>query len=375
MAAPLHFAMNDTSWDSSGLILGGQGDLYYRPVWEALDALGYPYTVDRQPRSHAVNVYLCNRDRYQRVAARQEVASVHTSHGIADKRYRDNVKTSTFTHMVVPGPAFTRKIEASGGRRVTRWRNRFADSLTFRGRRIVELGYPKLDPVFNDQIDGTDVWSMDGRTRVLYAPTHGGGSEAHRYGNRRAPGARATSWWNRDLILSAFDSDEFEVVLAPHPRHSPGHCGTLSQYVEAQVVIPDGGSSIHEALVLGKPIVLPSWMTRQRNIQRGASCRAGTLEQEVYTLPVGLHASSLEELPVLVRQAVADGLSETDLRYAESIIPSPLRGCGGKSWADFLVSLADGTYGSPVMPPRRTRPAQPSARTFQANKKKTRSES
>src|SRR5690606_41642183 len=134
---------------------------------------------------------------------------------------------------------------------------------------------PKLDPLFRGEVDGAGFWSGDGRIKVLYAPTHGGGSERWRNGNPDAPGARATSWWHRDQVAGPLDEERFEVVLAPHPRHSPGHQATFAPYVDADVVIADGGATIYEAGWLGEPGVLPAWLTPRRNGTRGPGRHPG----------------------------------------------------------------------------------------------------
>jgi hypothetical protein len=193
----INFCLNDTSWDkrANAPIPGGQGQRYYQTVWDELDSMGIRYEISRQPMPGVVNVYLNNRDRYKRSLAIREFASVHTSHGIADKLYRSDSLTRSFTHMIVPGPAHEAKVLQSGADRRGKWfRQRHGQVIrVFEGRRINVLGYPKLDPLFQGQVKGNHVWAMDGRTRVLYAPTHGGGSEAHTDGNRSAPGARAPS--------------------------------------------------------------------------------------------------------------------------------------------------------------------------------------
>src|SRR5690606_6356180 len=131
--------------------------------------------------------------------------------------------------------------------------------------KLYEAVYPKLDSMFRVEVDGAVFWLGDCRIKLLYASTHCVGTERWDNCNSDAPGARATSWWNRDQVAGLLDEEKFEVVLAPHPRHSPGHQATFAQYVDADVVIADGGSTIYEAWCLGKPVVLPAWLTRRRN--------------------------------------------------------------------------------------------------------------
>lgn len=334
MKVGIHFAMNSTSWDEEKdeLIPGGQGHRYYATVWKALRDMGVEYTVGRQPKPYQVNVYLSNRDRYNAPPG-VDAEGVHTSHGLADKRYRRNEKTRTFSSIIVPGPAFTEKIIASGARNTVLRPDR--QGRMSRQRRIVEAGYPKLDPLHLGEVDGSGFWKQSSG-RVLYAPTHGGGSERWTEGNRSKPGARATTWWIRDQILDALTDAGFEVVLAPHPRHSEGNRATFAQYVDADVVVADGGSTIYEAWCLGKPVVLPHWAVSERNINRG-----NTMERDVYTQRIGYHADSVEDLVRQTERAAEKGISAREYDYSMRVIPEEYRGRGGKLWAEHLVYLME----------------------------------
>ncbi|MBB0230987.1 hypothetical protein FOE67_16050 [Streptomyces calidiresistens] len=196
----IHFASNSTGWNmaTNSLVPGGQVDLLITPITTHLPT--DTYTVGRQPRPDAINVYLSNRDRYLPASWRLDRIGISYAHGIASKGYRRWQTTSSFDFVTCPGPAHTREVIASGAP----------------PDRVIEIGYPKLDPLFRgDIVDDGSVWAPDDRIRVLYAPTHGGGSEAYAHGNRDAPGAKATSWWDRQHVLGLLDPATFQVVLAP----------------------------------------------------------------------------------------------------------------------------------------------------------------
>ncbi|MCE7081150.1 hypothetical protein [Streptomyces sp. ST2-7A] len=317
----IHFASNATGWyrpPATGLIPGGQTDRLIAPVHAHLTP--GTYSIGRQPQQGAVNVYLSTRDRYTAASERRDRASVLYAHGIASKGYRDWPRSKTFSVVTCPGPAHADEVMASGAP----------------PSRIAIIGYPKLDPLFRGEVDDTGIWADDDRIRVLYAPTHGGGSERYRHGNRAAPGARATSWWNRHEVLSLLDPDTFQVVLAPHPRHSPGGQATLAQYVRAHVVVADGGSTIYEAMALGLPVVLTSWLTAHRNLERAG----GTLlEATVYRDRLGRHADRPEDLPDTIVHAAEDGPSSADTAFIGRVLPPALRGHSGKTLADLLTDL------------------------------------
>ncbi|MBB4935653.1 hypothetical protein F4561_006562 [Lipingzhangella halophila] len=311
------FASNATGWDdqTGAMVPGGMTDAYIGPILAHLPAGSY--VVDRQPHRGATNVYLAVRHRYS--AGRRETGrtGVQISHGIADKSYRHGVKMRSFDHVVSPGPVHTARFIDGGVQR----------------NRIVELGYPKLDPIYQGTVPALE---RDDRIRVVYAPTHGGGSERYTRGNPRAPGAGATSWWHRDTVMRLLDPDVYDVVTAWHPRHRDDRRATLAEYAGADVVIADGGSTIYEAMALGVPVVLPSWLTRDRNLERE---QGRTLEARVYRDRIGYHVDRAEELPDAVKQAATQGPRPTDVEFIDGVLPPDVRGRGGKLHAQFLLDL------------------------------------
>src|SRR5690606_28532267 len=176
--------MNSTSWDEARdeMIVGGQLHRYFQPVWHALAETGVPYTVGRQPAMGAVNAYPNTRPTYVHGSYRRDRVSGGGSHELADQGYREVCRF--LQQVVLTGAALAEVLLRDG----------------FPLRKLHVAGYPKLDPLFRGEVDGAGFWSGDGRIKVLYAPTHGGGSERWRNGNPDAPGARATSWWHRDQV-------------------------------------------------------------------------------------------------------------------------------------------------------------------------------
>jgi hypothetical protein len=323
---------NSTSWNErrDRLIPGGQGDRYLRPILDALPAGSA--VIARQPEPGAVNAYMNHRGRYRADRWQGEHASVLLSHGIASKTYRDAAACARFTHVVAPGPALAAEIHRSGVPRSM----------------IRQVGYPKLDPIHRGEV--ACPWpGRDGRIRVLWAPTHGGGSEVHRRGNRRAPGAQATTWWHRDELLGLLDCDRFLVVEAPHPRHHPQRQATLAEYVGADVVLGDGGSTMYEAWCVALPVVFADWITARRNLTRA---QGSTLEARVYREAVGWHATGPGEFAAAVEAAAAAGITDREHQFSLEALPAEHRGHGGKLHAELLQELADG-------PPRKLHAVRP----------------
>lgn len=310
---------NTTGWneEAGSLVPGGMVDRIVAPIVRHLEPS--EYVIGRYPQKGAVNVYVSMPTTY---GDRFIDGGVLANHGCADKGIRRASrfgKGSRYAYVIVPGPLVAARSLGPG----------------VPPDRIVELGYSKLDPFFLGEVPARR--RTDDRIRVVYAPTHGGGGEAHIGDTRdpRIPAARRTSWWKRDQVLSHLDPDVFDVTLAPHPRHRPDRRATFEEYAGADVVIADGGSTIYEAWALGFPVVFPGWLTRQENVRRN------TIEGYIYRHRIGTHVTAPHRLADAVRRAAADGISQAEHEYSLQMIPASTRGVSGKLHAEFLRSLVD----------------------------------
>lgn len=307
------FCYNPSSWDRErdAPWPGGMVDCLVRPILPHLSA---PWRLSGLPQPGSVNVYYSHRRLYR---ARREPGrvSVFVSHGIADKNWRSAAKVGDqFDYVCVSGPAWSERMVAGGLSR----------------SRILEVGYAKLDPLFDaPRVPG------DGRIRVLIAPTHGGGGESSLTGR-----SRRTAWWSVGDLVDLFDVDRFDVTVAPHPRHHPQHRATLREFLAADVVIADGGSTIYEAWALDLPVVFPSWLTAAANMDRRPSC--WTFEQELYRRRLGRHAQSPGELVEAVVDAAAEGITCGEQEFVEPILPRAYRGVSGRLHAEAFDALASG---------------------------------
>lgn len=310
------FASNKSSWDSVNCrnLPGSMADTFMAPICAHLPKGSW--TVRRQPSDDpdTINVLSSAWGVYNHRPAGP--TSVLLSHGCADKGIRAR-HAHRFDYTILPSPFYATTM---GHGDPDRW---------------PVLGYPKLDPIFNGQIAPLP---RDQRARVLYAPTHGGGGEAQHWDDNVAPhltAARRTTWWHRDQLLRRLNNTaDFDVVFCPHPRYKPDHRSTLVEYVGADVVIADGGSTLWEALMLGIPLVVPAWLTAAANL------RAKTLEARLYRERVGRHASSPAGFIAAVAEAADRGQTAQERQWGERVLPSALRGNAGKLHADFLLGLA-----------------------------------
>lgn len=313
------FAYNPTSWRDGKPIPGGMADRLIRPILEGLHPTDLRDCTN-QPLPHKVNCYFTFRRTYGLSEGPVGETSVFISHGIADKVWRNTRKVIDFDYVFVSGPAWTERLRAT----------------RFPPERIREVGYTKLDPIFQGRIPQPE---RDGRVRVVWAPTHGGGGEG-RADIPRPTATSASSWWHHDEILKLLPDTEFDVVIAPHPRHRPDRRATLEEYVGADVVIADGGSTIYEAWALDLPVVFPSWLTRVGNLRRERPATQ-TFEGHIYRTNLGHHAMRPRELPALVARAATDGISGREAAFIETIFPAAYRGCSGRLHARALKDIAE----------------------------------
>jgi len=322
---PIVFCYNPTSWSDGAPVPGGMADALVQPILAHLESGSY--AIDRTAHPGAVNVYYAHRSKYP--DARREPAGgvgVFVSHGIADKAWRNaNRVAPHFGWIFVSGPAWTRKLIDQGAN----------------PRMLIEAGYAKLDPLFRDAplpayAGPPPPEKRPGTIRVVYAPTHGGGGEAATKRPLAANVRRPSSWWHADEIAQLLTSDEFDVVVAPHPRHRADHRATLAEYRGADVVIADGGSTIYEAWALDIPVVFPSWATRIGNLTR----HPDSFEAQLYRERIGYHVPRSAELATTVARAATAGIGVRETDYVEGILPRAYRGSSGQRHAEALLDIA-----------------------------------
>lgn len=301
---PIHFVYNPVSWSAGRQVDGGMADALVQPILAHLPPGSA--TIGNLPKPGAVNVF------YQwhgptGTPIPGEGSSVFISHGIADKNWRDEPKVRAFDLVVVSGPAWVRKLVAQG----------------MDPHRILELGYPKLDPIFAGDVVPTE----HRRPTIVWAPTHGG--------------RRSVSTWPQCQELARKLLSEWDVQIAPHPRHRPDGRSTVQELADADVVIADGGSTIYEAWALGKPVVFCDWLTR-RGVLLAAHPLWGSFESQVYSAEIGYHADRPDQLASQVRRALAKGIDDRAREFIEGIFPARLRGCSGSAHATALMEIASG---------------------------------
>lgn len=232
----------------------------------------------------------------------QTNCQVFIPHGIADKNYRNADKVNAFEYVFVSGPAWVDKLVRQG----------------FPRDRILVGGYTKLDPVFQGKYEQTRRTSCV----ILYAPTHGAIPEVSLDGRF-------------EQYLPHLE-EYYVVIHAPHPAQVTGQKNggqvTMQALVDADIVITDAGSLVYEAWALGKPVVFPSWLTKEGVLGRFS----GSFEEQIYREEIGYHATDYNDLLRHLKRAALFGIDDRAVSFIEQIFPVELRGRSGEVTANLL---------------------------------------
>jgi CDP-glycerol glycerophosphotransferase (TagB/SpsB family) len=221
-------------------------------------------------------------------------SEVFMSHGIADKNWRNQHRVDKFNYICVSGPIWYQK---------------------YRGidpSRILMIGYPKLDPIFQGEYKRTP-----GRKRILFAPTH-----------TAIPNVSCDSL---EFCLDRLP-DNWVVTCSLHPANRSDKNPTMQALVDADVVIADCGSMVYEAWALGKPVIFPDWLVKDAILR----FFPGSLEAFIYQSGIGLHARSFDEMIDMLGSEIDNKAKN----LMEQVFPAELRGQSGEVAAKKLLEVS-----------------------------------
>ena len=232
-------------------------------------------------------------------------ADIFIHHGISDKNWRGAKNMDSVKYVFVPGPAWVEKLKAQG----------------MDEKRIRVVGYPLLDPVFEQPLEVC-------ANMVLWAPTHVNSPTTY-------PHLRKT-------LKETCEKLGLKFVESPHPFHSGDSTSTQALIAQAAVVVADTGSSVYEAWATGTPVVIPDYA-----IKRGAKDIdvakewQGSFESQIYTDKIGYHVYKEEDLADTIQCAINDGITSKAVAFMEGIFPTELRGKSGLLAANTIREIAE----------------------------------
>ena len=240
-------------------------------------------------------------------------ADVFMSHGIGDKDYWIGENIKDYQYALVPGHAWKERMRLTG----------------YKGE-IFEVGYTKLDPLFNGEYKR----NKHDKPYVVWAPTHG-------YINKY----KGRSSFPECLTLINDIPNKYDTQLALHPTSRMGlkkeHDVTMQELLDADVVIADAGSTLYEAWALGKPVIFPDWLCKDDIIKH---FNPNNLEYRIYNEGIGYHANSMEHLIKLIDVAIHGGMRQKEIEFIEDVFPEKYRGKSGINSANVLRQIHDSIY-------------------------------
>lgn len=263
------------------------------------------YSINNTAINNAINVIFFTENNYfnKHCKSLKNTKNVFITHGIADKNWRNAQKTAKFDYVFVSGDLWVDKLTKEG----------------MCENKIKLGGYTRLDNIYNQK--DTYVKTFDnGKKTILFAPTHNS--------------TRATSYNKLNDIIDSLKS-QYNIIVSEHPANREDKSVTSNQFLEADVVVGDFGSSMYEAWTLGKPSVLPSWFMRDVI----GSTFPSSFEDYIYKNSIGYHANSPTEFVNLIEKACNEGITKREVDFIDGIFNKDLRGCGGKATGDILLEI------------------------------------
>lgn len=226
------------------------------------------------------------------------------SHGIADKKWRNGSRVSKFDYVFVSGVKWVKKMLNEG----------------IPEKRILVNGYTKLDPIFQGKIKKTP----SNKKRILWAPTHNMELKTK---------DTACSYPALEPFFKNI-SEQYEVLISLHPANKKGKSPTLQLLADADIVVADSGSTLYEAWALGKQVVFPDWLIKDKIL------KFDTFEKKIFQKRIGLHANNEEELMELIEYGLTTPLSKEVENFIDGIFTPELRGKSGERTAEILKEIA-----------------------------------
>lgn len=256
--------------------------------------------VSYEPIVDAINIDLLRKFNYTGT-------SVIMSHGIADKRWRNGQKVKKYDYICVSGPLWEKKMISEG----------------IPNKKILTVGYSKLDPIFQGNISKT----FNSKKQILWAPTH-----------------NIKNWTIADVSSYPEFSDclpklpnDFDINTSLHPGNKANRKPILQELVDADVIISDCSSIMYEAWALDKPVIFPDWLVKDKIIKQYPR----SFEEKIYNEEIGYHAKDMNDLINLIYVCLEKGIDEKAQELIEGIFPKKLRGKSGYVTAQKFKELAE----------------------------------
>jgi len=262
------------------------------------------YTISKTTMSKAVNVIFFTEEKiFEKIGAKGDNRiNVFITHGIADKNWRTAKATEKFNYVFVTGDAWKKKLIDNGMSK----------------EKIYVGGYSRMDNIFNMK-DTYKKQNNNGKKTILFAPTHN---------------ASVTTYGKLDNVINVLKQD-YNVLISEHPYNKKNKKVTNNEFLEADIIVGDFGSSMYEGWALGKPSVLADWIMKNGIHQQ----YKGSFEDYIYQNGIGYHAMNEKHFIDLIHNASKNGITSTEINFIDGIFNKDLRGNSGKITAEMLREI------------------------------------
>jgi hypothetical protein len=224
--------------------------------------------------------------------------NVFISHGIADKNWRTADRVNDFDFVCVSGDLWKDKLIQQG----------------LHESKIILNGYTKMDNIFKIQKS-----YIKNKPTILFAPTHN---------------TSVTCYDKLNNVLDRLKND-YEIIISEHPFNKIDKVVTSNEYLEADVVIADFGSSMYEAWALNKPCVFADWLVKE-DINE---LYPNSFEDYIYNNSIDYHANNEDEFIELIEVACEKGITNEAVNFIDGIFNKELRGNSGEITANILKEI------------------------------------
>jgi CDP-glycerol glycerophosphotransferase (TagB/SpsB family) len=255
-----------------------------------------------------------------------KASDVLMSHGAADKNYhwKSNDEGVRFNHcrerkhLLVPGNFLVKRIVKS-------------KRLDFDASQVHSVGWPRLDRLLAMREEQKDSLAALKKSRkrktVLWAPTH----------DFSKKGEAKVTLSSYPAFQPYYDKlgEHFETTVSLHPRNRKDKAPTDQLLLESDVVVSDFGTMVYEAWALGKQVIFPSWLMRDKMLEYGNK----SAESVIFRDLIGLHATSFDNMCELINTDIKN--DERSQKFIDEYLDPAYFGCSGKRVANLLVELAE----------------------------------
>jgi hypothetical protein len=252
-------------------------------------------------------------------------ADIVMSHGVADKNYffrKDEAGdriANRLSHVFVPGPWLKRRLVAN-------------NKLSLSEHQVHVVGWPRLDALVEQQASLPTAPIENRRKRILWAPTH----DFARRGDEQVSLSSYPDFADSISLLE----QNFDVMVSLHPRNRRDKIPTTDKMLWADYVVSDFGTMVYEAWSLGKPVIFPDWIIKDRILN---FLPAGSAEYLIFKEGIGLHPKSLGELIEMLGDAPSVDFHAQN--FLDDYLSPEYKGESARRIAALLLELSGGRFG------------------------------